>query len=274
MSSNKDKHWTSFDSGNIEEAITVVRDNYNRRTVGESLKKASSELQGQKRPFAEIKQDVMHALRNTSEGEIVATDLATLYSERLNYIKGVRDGSVKNLFWGTGFRALDNYFSYQLKHMNTIAGGSSVGKSTVIFNMAIELARQQGIPSMVIDMENPSEQIGNKAISWLNDVSYRGLLDPTRLDDSEVVEIDSSLGPISEAFKLVKYVNKPRLSIEELESLIAFYKEKYGIRVFFIDHRFCIKVPDHLKSENQQAAYATNGLEYIALNQNICPGGS
>jgi replicative DNA helicase len=133
----------------------------------------------------------------------------------------------------------------------------------------IKQADIYGTRQMAVDMENPSEQAADKSLIYLSGIDSRALRE-ANLTSAQLEMMAQRLSDNAYYLNKIWYQHEPSMNCEQLEGTLGHYKDKHNIDTFWLDHRFCLSVPDRYRTENAQATYTTDGLKSIALNLGIC----
>lgn len=167
-------------------------------------------------------------LLETSKGnEIVGMD--EIADKIVNYVADVESGVIESGLT-TGVSMLDKFIGgLTAGDQIIIAARTSVGKTAFMVNLAESI----NAPCLVISAEQGDRQIGSRVMAKIAGISAH------RLNTGHLsAEESKNLLPASQRLKKsqIKVVDKPRVSIDEIERLARAAHWKFGIKALFIDY--------------------------------------
>jgi DNA primase len=150
----------------------------------------------------------------------------------------------------TGYKSLDELFLIPPEAITIIGGRPSHGKTTLLMNLLLNMARTYTDQSFFFfSYEESRKQIGVKLLNILsgetidqtrNVQALEGYLRAKRTDRTKVEEGKAELRELTEA-KRLWIIDEP-LYVDELADALAYYRERYNIGTVFIDYIQKIKI--------------------------------
>ena len=199
------------------------------------------------------KQDIKKA---SSPAEYVpeTRELYKKYKDNPNVMRGTK----------TGFERLDRVMK-GLKTLNVISATTGAGKTAIALNMAEHISLIQGIQSLYINYEMEKDDLIRRIISSMSEVESDRILFG-KYNKGEWEKVNDVIDLVETMGTLHLTGNEPK-DINTTCSLIHHYKNKYDIKVVFIDYIGEIE-PDNL-AISEKTEYITYG-RYAQILKNVC----
>lgn len=141
----------------------------------------------------------------------------------------------------TGIETLDDTIGgLQKSDLIILAARPGQGKTAT----AINFAYNSGAACGFISSEMPSSQLATRLLSLDSGVNAQKLRNPKKLNSLEVRQLKESSIKLKNE-KEIYITDKPSISIQEVKEIAKKWKEKYDIKVLFIDYlqRLTYKAP-------------------------------
>ncbi len=151
----------------------------------------------------------------------------------------------------TGLSDLDEMTSgLQPSDLIIVAGRPSMGKTTLVMNMAEHAAIKSSKPVLVFSMEMPSDSLAMRMMSSLGRIDQHRIR-TGKLDDDDWPRVTSAVHMLSEAPLFID--DTPALSPSEMRARSRrLAKEQGGIGLIVVDYLQLMKVPG-FNAENRTA---------------------
>lgn len=151
----------------------------------------------------------------------------------------------------TGLSDLDEMTSgLQPSDLIIVAGRPSMGKTTLVMNMAEHAAIKSGKPVLVFSMEMPSDSLAMRMMSSLGRIDQHKIR-TGKLDDDDWPRVTSAVHMLSEAPLFID--DTPALSPSEMRARARrLAKEQGNIGLIVVDYLQLMKVPG-FNAENRTA---------------------
>ena len=151
----------------------------------------------------------------------------------------------------TGLSELDEMTSgLQNSDLVIVAGRPSMGKTTLVMNMAEHAAIKSGKPVLVFSMEMPADSLAMRMMSSLGRIDQHRIR-TGKLDDDDWPRVTSAVHMLSEAPLFID--DSPALSPSEVRARARRLVKEHGpLGLIVIDYLQLMKVPG-FKAENRTA---------------------
>ncbi|CAM4507855.1 MAG: Replicative DNA helicase [Legionella sp.] len=151
----------------------------------------------------------------------------------------------------TGLSDLDKMTSgLQPSDLVIVAGRPSMGKTTLVMNMAEHVAIQSGKPVIVYSMEMPSDSLAMRMMSSLGRIDQHKIR-TGKLDDDDWPRVTSAVHMLSEATLFID--DTPALSPSEMRARSRRVAKEHGsVGLIVVDYLQLMKVPG-FSAENRTA---------------------
>ncbi|USQ14736.1 replicative DNA helicase [Legionella lytica] len=151
----------------------------------------------------------------------------------------------------TGLSDLDKMTSgLQPSDLIIVAGRPSMGKTTLVMNMAEHVAIQSGKPVIVYSMEMPSDSLAMRMMSSLGRIDQHKIR-TGKLDDDDWPRVTSAVHMLSEASLFID--DTPALSPSEMRARSRRVAKEHGsVGLIVVDYLQLMKVPG-FNAENRTA---------------------
>ncbi|WP_133137090.1 replicative DNA helicase [Legionella rowbothamii] len=151
----------------------------------------------------------------------------------------------------TGLSDLDKMTSgLQPSDLIIVAGRPSMGKTTLVMNMAEHVAIKSGKPVIVYSMEMPSDSLAMRMMSSLGRIDQHKIR-TGKLDDDDWPRVTSAVHMLSEASLFID--DTPALSPSEMRARSRRVAKEHGsVGLIVVDYLQLMKVPG-FNAENRTA---------------------
>ncbi len=213
-----------------------------------------------------ILQKVNELVFTLSRDELSETTIKPISEEWESFVDKIKE-MLKGDYNGFCFPTLETVIPYFMGgELVVIAGRPSVGKTTVMWNLALEYATLKNEPVGFISLEMSSEQLLQRHIQRYLKKNLREIIQ-TKEEESFDYLIANYQKQILQETQNIYVTATPYSSLSEIVSLINFLVLK-GVKVFFIDYLQLIKAPQKA-SRYLEIAQITHSLKLLALQHNI-----
>jgi replicative DNA helicase len=167
----------------------------------------------------------------------------------------------------TGFYDLDRMLSgFQRSDLIIIAGRPSMGKTSLMLNIAQHMAVNEHMPVAIFSLEVSKEQLVMKMLC------SEARIDSQRLRTGNLTEDDwerltYGVGRLSEAPIFID--DTPALSVLELRAKARRLKAEHGLDVIFIDYLQLMQSKGRIESRQQEIAEITRSLKSLARELSV-----
>lgn len=186
--------------------------------------------------------------------------LLNLAKERDN----VRKSGV--LGFNTGFQSLNRVLSgWVAPDLIILAARPSQGKTAFMLNTLLTCVRND-IPVGVFSLEMSGEQLVNRLLSIETGIKHSNLRNAklTDFDEEKIVLAEQRIS------KFPVYIDdSPSLNIRELRSKATILKNKFGIKVLFVDYLQLMSGVDRKQNREGEISEISRGCKIIAKELNI-----
>lgn len=169
----------------------------------------------------------------------------------------------------TGLTDLDQMTSgLQPSDLIIVAGRPSMGKTTLVMNMAEHAAIKAGRPVLVFSMEMPSSSLAMRLMSSLGRIDQHRIR-TGKLDDEDWPRVTSAVHMLSEAQLFID--DTPALSPSEVRARARRLAKEHGtLGLVVVDYLQLMKVPG-FKADNRTAEISeiSRSLKSLAKELNV-----
>ncbi|KTD62036.1 replicative DNA helicase [Legionella spiritensis] len=169
----------------------------------------------------------------------------------------------------TGLSDLDNMTSgLQQSDLVIVAGRPSMGKTTLVMNMAEHAAIKSGKPVLVFSMEMPSDSLAMRMMSSLGRIDQHRIR-TGKLDDDDWPRVTTAVHLLSEAPLFID--DSPGLSPAEMRARARRLAREHGqLGLIVVDYLQLMKVPG-FKADNRTAEISeiSRSLKSLAKELNV-----
>lgn len=204
--------------------------------------------------------------RNRGAGPIDISTLLARATERIDVLFH-SDQSVTGL--PTGFADLDEITSgLQNGDLVIIAGRPSMGKTTLVINIAEHIAIKSAKPVLVFSMEMPGESLAMRMMSSLGHIDQHRVR-TGKLTDEDWPRLSSAVSMLSEAPLFID--DTPSMSPAELRArarrLARMHHGQLGLIV--VDYLQLMQVPGFRENRVTEITEISRGLKALAKELNV-----
>jgi replicative DNA helicase len=181
--------------------------------------------------------------------------------ERREELGGAMDGLA------TGIKALDaKLMGLKPEQFIVIAGRPKMGKTTLVMNIADNVAVKQGKQVLVFSLEMSHRQLMDKSLSSLGGIPLDNLKNGTVFNThpKELVDTSSLLANSG----LVLYDRKGA-TINRIRSVARRHKMRHGLDLLVVDHIGLVDVDDFRANPVQRVSEVTRQLKLLAKELDV-----
>ncbi|MEW5804607.1 MAG: DnaB-like helicase C-terminal domain-containing protein [bacterium] len=188
-----------------------------------------------------------------------------VYTQRMRFLyQQYRENQADCRGPKTGFRILDEMMG-GLRLLNILAGTTGAGKSTLAQNIALNISIQQGIPVLYINYEMEADDLHCRMTSCLSQVKS-DKIKAGRCSVQEWAAVDAVIDLIEKTGTLHITDNASR-DINDTVALIHYYKQRFGVKVVFVD--YIGEIEGDSLAHKERNEYITYG-RYTQTLKNTC----
>lgn len=253
---------------NIKTYARIVADKARERRMLQALEQASAEVWS----HGDTDEKLDKAARYISEatekrggaGPKRADELLPAWIDALDERHSM-GGSIVGL--RTGFVDIDHKLAgLQNSDLIVIAGRPSMGKSTLAFNIAQNVALDLGVPVAVFSMEMPSEQILNKLHSARGGINHDAIRSGN-MEQDEWQRLTKAMGEIKDA--PIYLDDTPALTPHELKARARRLHKREGVGLVVVDYLQLMKVPGYEQNRRGEVEEVSRSLKALAKELRI-----
>lgn len=260
----------NFSISTFEQDLNRLRNLSKRRTVWKQLQITASKIL----VLTEDADETVNCLMS-SIGEL-QQDMSDTgvysFNEAINELSDIVKGNLcgKSIFIRTGFRIFDDYFLLRPNTLTVIAAFTSVGKSALAMNIAVNASRQ-GIGVGYYSLEMGKSELAARGLSADAGIPSSSLLNK-KLYETEMQKFDYSVKKNSD---LPIYIDeRSTVSFDRTIRSIRTLRKSIGIGLAIIDYlQIYAQVNDNIESSLAYMARAAKniakelGIPVILLSQ-------
>lgn len=240
----------------VDELVLIAR----RR----QLYKASRELEAQSKLFTPDEVEVQKALAFEPLASTSDTTIVPGAQKMLGDLFQKTNGQYQ--FLRTGLKFLDSMMGgeWMPKTLTVIMAKPGTGKTALVGQSMLEMARQYNVPSLLISLEMAKEQLVLRWVSYLLDIDSSNLLVGriTREQRDRVEEAVLELQQLP-----IHIIDTPTLRLDQIKKEIKEFAQRGG-RVVFFDY---IQITNHFNTgiKNYDLGEVAQALKESAKENNV-----
>lgn len=169
----------------------------------------------------------------------------------------------------TGIASLDVLLGggFRPGQMPVIAARPSVGKSALMLNMAVHIAKVERVPVGIFSMEMLLEELGKRALSADSETRFSSIMRPAKLNQDDYERISESACEISESPIFID--DNSRRTVSDIELRARRLIRKHGVRILFVDYLGLIEHEDSRVGIYQRVTDISRRLKTLAQTLKI-----
>ncbi len=166
----------------------------------------------------------------------------------------------------TGFKSIDRYLSgLQEGNMLILAARPSVGKTSLMLNIAQYAAVVKKVPIGIFSLETSSEQLANRLLSAQADVDgWR--ITTGQLEGDDFKRIGEAMGQLAESPIYID--DTPGQGVMSIRTKARRLHMEYGVKVFMVDY-LQLSHARNLESRVQEVSEISMALKSLARELNV-----
>ena len=189
------------------------------------------------------------------------TKLFNILQDTFDHISNLHDSDSRLTGVSTGYYDLDDITSgFQKSELIIIAARPSMGKSSLVLNIAEHAGTKEKIPTLIFSMEMSAQQVAQNMLCSTAKIDAH-LLRTGKLDDNQFSNLSLAMGDLSESEIYID--DTPGLGLLELRAKSRRLKLQHNIQMIIIDY---LQLMEGRNAENRQQEISTisRGLKALA----------
>jgi replicative DNA helicase len=189
------------------------------------------------------------------------TKLFNILHDTFDHISNLHDREGRLTGVSTGYNDLDNLTSgLQNSELIVIAARPSMGKSSLVLNIAEHSGTKEKKPTLIFSMEMSAQQVAQNMLCSKAKIDAH-LLRTGKLDDSQFSNLSLAMGDLSESEIYID--DTPGLGLLELRAKARRLKLQHNIQMIIVDY---LQLMEGRKEENRQQEISgiSRGLKALA----------
>lgn len=262
----KDRHSSTKGA---ETYAALVIDSANARRASQALYQASLMVTAGSKP-----NEALSFAQSVIEGMAAVESLPAYKDQAIQFVDRLQDRMNGSGIIGvsTGFKRLDNAISgLRGKHLTLIAGKAGMGKSTLLNNIALNVAKA-GHSVLMVTLEMSSEDLIAAMIAADQKVSYKAVQNPS-IDDFEYSGVATAAAQrhLEDMLKAnITIIDSGHQTVPSIERLVRAHKTKFGkIDLLTIDYLQLLSTDNPNDTEYARISSCSRGLKLLAQELDI-----
>ncbi len=189
------------------------------------------------------------------------TKLFNILHDTFDHISNLHDREGRLTGVSTGYYDLDDITSgLQNSELIIIAARPSMGKSSLVLNIAEHAGTKEKKPTLIFSMEMSAQQVAQNMLCSKAKIDAH-LLRTGKLDDSQFSNLSLAMGDLSESEIYID--DTPGLGLLELRAKARRLKLQHNIQMIIVDY---LQLMEGRKAENRQQEISgiSRGLKALA----------
>ena len=187
--------------------------------------------------------------------------LFNILHDTFDHISNLHDREGRLTGISTGYNDLDNLTSgLQNSELIVIAARPSMGKSSLVLNIAEHAGTKEKKPTLIFSMEMSAQQVAQNMLCSTAKIDAH-LLRTGKLDDNQFSNLSLAMGDLSESEIFID--DTPGLGLLELRAKARRLKLQHNIQMIIVDY---LQLMEARKAENRQQEISSisRGLKALA----------
>ena len=189
------------------------------------------------------------------------TKLFNILHDTFDHISNLHDREGRLTGVSTGYYDLDDITSgLQNSELIIIAARPSMGKSSLVLNIAEHAGTKEKKPTLIFSMEMSAQQVAQNILCSTAKIDAH-LLRTGKLDDNQFSNLSLAMGDLSESEIFID--DTPGLGLLELRAKARRLKLQHNIQMIIVDY---LQLMEARKAENRQQEISSisRGLKALA----------
>ena len=189
------------------------------------------------------------------------TKLFNILHDTFDHISNLHDREGRLTGVSTGYYDLDDITSgLQNSELIIIAARPSMGKSSLVLNIAEHAGTKEKKPTLIFSMEMSAQQVAQNMLCSTAKIDAH-LLRTGKLDDNQFSNLSLAMGDLSESEIFID--DTPGLGLLELRAKARRLKLQHNIQMIIVDY---LQLMEGRKAENRQQEISgiSRGLKALA----------
>ncbi len=194
--------------------------------------------------------------------------IQSLLKQGINIIEKLYHSKQKFLGVPTGFIDFDNYTSgLQPGNFIIIAARPSMGKTTLVLNMAQNIAIEQRLPVAIFSLEMPAQDIALRMLSAESQINF-GQLRAGKFNEDYWAPLGHSVGRLGEAPILIN--DNRGVTVQGLRAEARRLKGDYeNLALIIVDYLQLLRGTGRYNAREQEISEISRALKILAWELNV-----
>jgi replicative DNA helicase len=202
---------------------------------------------------------------STNTNFISLKDVVGEAFERLERIHATKDG-LRGV--PTGFKALDNKLSgFQKSDLIILAARPSVGKTSLVLDIARKAALNHKIPVQVFSLEMGSDQLVDRMVSAESEVDLWSIRTGKGLKESDFEDIGAAISRLSDAPLFIN--DEAGINLMKMRSVCRRIKSEHGLGLVVVDYLQLMTPMTKTDNVVTQVTEISRGLKQLAREMDV-----
>ena len=213
----------------------------------------------------DVEQKVIQIVRNRKTGDFVSTsDILTQIKQK--YYAGA-SSKTKTTGVPSGYSDLDRRTNgFQKGDMIILAARTSMGKTQLAINFALNAARETGAPIGFFSVEMPAEQIVNRMISTCARIRSENLRS-FRLSRDDLIKFEEGINKLS---KYNIYFDETSSRLLDIQTKARKLKNEHpDLALIVVDYLQLIEATGQHENRTQEVGSVSRGIKALARELNV-----
>ena len=195
------------------------------------------------------------------------TPMKELLTESFELIEKLHENDSAVTGLATGFTDFDNLTSgLQDQNLVIIAARPGMGKSTLVTNLATNVAVELRRPAALFSLEMSKTELVQRVLASEAKVDSERLR-TGRLQDADWPKLSQAMGRLAEAPLFID--DTPGLNLMELRSKARRLKQKHGLDLVIVDYLQLMQAHRRSESRVQEVSELSRGLKILAKELDV-----
>ncbi len=193
-----------------------------------------------------------------------AIKLYNILKDTFDHISNLHDREGRITGVSTGFYDLDDRISgLQKSELIVIAARPSMGKSSLVLNIAEHVGTKEKKPVLIFSMEMSARQVAQNMLCSNAKIDAH-LLRTGKLGDNQFSNLSLAMGDLAESIIFID--DTPGLGLLELRAKARRFRLQHDIQLIIIDYLQLMEVKERRRTDNreQEISSISRGLKALA----------
>ena len=254
---------------NVEHYIEIVREKAIRRSLMKAGLKITKEAQKGEKEIESILDEAEKTIFDLAQRREVKDfiPMKELMEDTLKFLEGFAEKKELITGFPSGFRDLDLMTSgFQSGDFIVVAGRPSMGKSSFVLNIALNLSLEHNLPIAIFSLEMNASQLAQRLLCMEARVEMHKLRQGF-ISDDEWPKLSIAAGRLHDAPIFVD--DSSALTPLELRAKARRLKSKEDIKLVIVDYLQLMRLFQRMNNRQQEIAEISLSLKNLAKELNI-----